>query len=287
MDQGRSQDQATFLLRDSRRERRVDRVVAARPSPPMTLPVLWHFTFSHFNEKVRWALDFKGIPHVRRALYPGLHIPRLTWMTGQAKAPVLVLGGKAIADSTRIIAALERHRPDPSLYPSEASARQRSLLLEDFVDEDLGDHLRAYVFYHLLRHADYANTLITRGFGAPGRLIHRLFFPVFRLAYRIRFEINADRADLGRAKILAALDRIEAELQPSGYLVGEGFTVADLSAAALLSPFVLPPELPYAWPGRLPGAAGAFCESLAARPALQWVAEMYRRHRPRSAEVAA
>ena len=31
-------------------------------------PVLWQFRFSHFNEKARWALDWKGIPHVRRAL---------------------------------------------------------------------------------------------------------------------------------------------------------------------------------------------------------------------------
>jgi hypothetical protein len=31
-------------------------------------PVLWHFPISHYNEKARWALDWKGIPHVRRAL---------------------------------------------------------------------------------------------------------------------------------------------------------------------------------------------------------------------------
>ena len=31
-------------------------------------PVLWQFRFSHFNEKARWALDWKGIAHVRRSL---------------------------------------------------------------------------------------------------------------------------------------------------------------------------------------------------------------------------
>jgi len=34
-----------------------------------SVPVLWHFPVSHFNEKIRWALDFKGIPHVRKALF--------------------------------------------------------------------------------------------------------------------------------------------------------------------------------------------------------------------------
>ena len=54
----------------------------------------------------------------------------------------------------------------------------------------------------------------------------------------------------------AALDRLEAELQPSGYLVGERFSVADLTAAALLAPVVLPPEFPYRPPGPLPAPAG-------------------------------
>jgi glutathione S-transferase len=38
----------------------------------MAVPVLWQFAFSHFNEKVRWALDWKGIPHVRRSLPPAV-----------------------------------------------------------------------------------------------------------------------------------------------------------------------------------------------------------------------
>ena len=35
-------------------------------------PVLWHLEISHYNEKARWALDYKGIAHVRRAVTPGL-----------------------------------------------------------------------------------------------------------------------------------------------------------------------------------------------------------------------
>ena len=74
---------------------------------PETLPVLWQFRQSHFNEKARWALDWKGIPHVRRALAMS-YVPRALWATGQAKLPILHLDGQAIADSTRIIEALER-----------------------------------------------------------------------------------------------------------------------------------------------------------------------------------
>ena len=75
-------------------------------------PVLWHFPISHYNEKARWALDWKRIPHVRRALALS-YVPRALWTTGQAKLPILHLDGQAIADSTRIIEALERLQPAP------------------------------------------------------------------------------------------------------------------------------------------------------------------------------
>ena len=75
----------------------------------MAAPLLWHFTVSHFNEKARWALDFKHIPHVRRALFFS-YLPRTLWRTRQPSLPVLILDG--IADSTRIIAALEQLQPD-------------------------------------------------------------------------------------------------------------------------------------------------------------------------------
>jgi len=42
-------------------------------------PVLWHFPISHYNEKARWALDWKGIPHLRRAL-------ALSYMTRRASS---------------------------------------------------------------------------------------------------------------------------------------------------------------------------------------------------------
>ena len=39
----------------------------------MDTPLLWHIPLSHFNEKVRWALDYKRIPHTRRSMLPGVH----------------------------------------------------------------------------------------------------------------------------------------------------------------------------------------------------------------------
>ena len=97
--------------------------------------------------------------------------------------------------------------------------------------------------------------------------------------------ISDEGAALGRAKVITALDRIEAELQPSGYLVGEQFSVADLTAAALLSPLIIPPEYPYPLPGPWPEPLASFRASLAGHRAYAWASEMYRRHRGTSAEI--
>jgi len=38
------------------------------------LPVLWQPQISRYVEKVRWALDYKRVPHIRQSLLPGLHL---------------------------------------------------------------------------------------------------------------------------------------------------------------------------------------------------------------------
>src|SRR4051812_40868129 len=113
-------------------------------------PVLWHLKVSHYNEKVRWALDYKGVPHRRRAADPGRHRAIAQRLTGARTFPVLVLDGEAIGDSTHIIEALERRHPEPPLYPADPDARRRALEIEEFFDEELAPHLRLLVLSQML-----------------------------------------------------------------------------------------------------------------------------------------
>ena len=80
----------------------------------------------------------------------------------------------------------------------------------------------------------------------------------------------------------AALDRIESERAGRDYLVGDSFTVADLTAAALLYPMVWPPEFPYELPEP---QRWEFLEPIRDHPALDWISETWRRHRGTSAAV--
>ena len=251
-------------------------------------PVLWQFRISHFNEKARWALDWKGLPHVRRSLLPGVHVPRVLWMTRQKKVPVLVVDGHAIADSSRIIEAVERLRPDPPLYPTNEADRRRALELEDWFDEEVGPYMRRFAFHEMRREPEvfdaFASQAAPEMFARGGRLAGVFGRAMTGARYGAR---DADAAERAREKVLAGLDRLEAELRPSGYLVGDRFSVADLTAAALFAPLVMPPEFPYELPQPLPGPLARFRESIASRPGFRWVAETYRRHRGRSAEIAA
>src|SRR5262249_34475252 len=150
----------------------------------------------------------------------------------------------------------------------------------DFFDEELGPSIRAMLVHDQFLHdPDLTAALFTVGMGRGSRRALGIVSPVFRPLYRFRYKINAASAEVAREKTLAALDRIERELQPSGYLVGDGFSVADLTAAALFYPLVQPPEFPYPWPRPLPARLEEQRASLAGRAAFQWISEMYGRHR--------
>jgi len=202
--------------------------------PGLAFPVLWQLQISHYVEKVRWALDYKQVPHIRHSLLPGLHAIKAKLLTGDTStAPVLTIDGRSIGDSTRIIAAIEERWPQPPLYPEPRGRLRRALELEEFFDEELGPHIRRAFYQELLPHPELVVPLFTYGRPRAARALLRAGFPMLLVAMRQRFEISAESAAASRAKMVAAMDRLEREISPSGYLVGDSFTVADLTAAAL------------------------------------------------------
>jgi glutathione S-transferase len=251
------------------------------------LPVLWQLQVSHYVEKVRWAFDYKRVPHIRRSLLPGVHIREAARLTGDTSTvPVLTIDGGSIGDSTRIIAAIEQRWPQPPLYPDDPARRRRALELEEFFDEELGPHIRRAVYHELLPHPELLVPLFTHGDPVAAQALGQAL-PALCVGIQRRFAITAETAAESRVKTTAAMDRLERELSPSGFLVGDFFTVADLTAAALFYPVARPPEFPYAMVADddLSDSWRAFEDSLSQRPAGQWVADIYRRHRGRSAEV--
>jgi glutathione S-transferase len=108
-------------------------------------------------------------------------------------------------------------------------------------------------------------------------------FPAF---YRFRHRISDAKLETDRATVSAALDRIEQERQDRAYLVGDAFTVADLTAAALLGPLLQAPEIQYPLRVEFPPYLQDYRATLLQHAATEWAAGIYRLHRGRSAEVS-
>jgi glutathione S-transferase len=251
----------------------------------MTAPVLWHLKVSNYNEKARWALDFKGIPHERRAVEPGRHRAVARRLTGGRTFPVLVLDERAIGDSARIIEALEQLRPDPPLYPADADERRRALELQEFFDEELGPYVRLLVVHHLLDVPGVWLDTFLPDLRPARRAALRAAFPVVRRRVRAALGIDDESVTGAYAKLHAAGERLQAERGPEGYLVGDGFTVADLTLAALAGPAVAPERWPYVQPQRGHAALAAVRAALGHAGILGFTRVMYARHRGTSAEI--
>ncbi len=244
----------------------------------MDAPVLWHLRISHYNEKVRWALDHKRVPHVRRAPLPGLHPLVARAVSHDRTLPVLVIDGEAFSDSTRIIAELERRWPQPSLYPSDPEDRTRALALEDYFDEHLGPQIRRLLFFLLFSDAALSGTVLMGPDDERRARFMSAAFAGARPFVAHYYGVSADRADDARAAVEASLDRVQQELDSSGYLVGDQFTVADLTAASLLAPIVRPVEFA-GRAERFTPEAQALVDDLGDHPTFDWVRTMFAQHR--------
>ena len=249
-------------------------------------PTLWQIDISHYSEKVRWALEYKGIDHNRRSILPGSHIPIALVLTrgAQPTMPVLQLEGRNIGDSTEIIAALEARYPDPPLYPLDAEERARAVELEDWFDENLGPHARLLPFYELIQEPELFAEIASESVPGPLGKAKPVVGAYARAYTSIRWGANSsDDAERAREAIVAALDQLDEELEQGNgeFLVGGQLSVADITAASLFYPVVIPPEGPLDPDLPRPPAFERFRESLSDRRGYRWVQETFRRHRRR------
>ncbi|MCA6510582.1 MAG: glutathione S-transferase family protein [Pseudanabaena sp.] len=192
--------------------------------------LLLQFSTSHYCRKARLALGYKQIAYQVENLTPGLHILRVKPLSGSYTVPVLLPQQKncpaVVGDSTKIIQFLESYQPDPPLYLEDAIQQKEALRLEDHFDEFVGTASR-FVYYQFR-----AN----EGKKIDPSLISQAVITIVRFQYGI----NANSAKIAAQKIADAI-AILSEFWQDGHWVGGRFSVADLTAAALLSPLALIP----------------------------------------------
>lgn len=241
--------------------------------------VLYQFAFSHFNEKARWGLDWKGLPHRRRNLLPGFHARQARKLSGASEVPIAVVDGRVIAGSTPILRRLEELAPEPALFPAHETQRKEAEEWLAWLDAEVGPAVRLGLFHDVLVEPDFAREIFAVGQPAWKRLPYTWLFPRMVPMLRERMGITDESAARDNAKTARALDRVAAATAATGYLVGETFTVADLTAAALLFPLSFPPELSFSTPDRPSAAFDGWKSRWAGHEGVKWMEGVYRQHR--------
>lgn len=158
---------------------------------------------SPYVRKVLVCMDLKGLSYEIDPIAPFIGDDRFSKLSPLRRIPVLIEGDMVLNDSSVICQYLEDRFPTPALYPADITDRARARWLEEYCDTHLASVLVWKLFYQkaIRRHV---------------------------------FGETTDEDVVAKAReeeIPAALDYLESQLPPEGYVFGE-LSIADISMTA-------------------------------------------------------
>lgn len=240
--------------------------------------------FSHYCEKARWALDRTTLEY-----HEDDHVPLFHWRAsygagGKRTVPVLATPGRVLVDSNEILRFADEHLPaERRLVPEDQGQRAEvEALVADF-DRGLGPAMRRWLYFHLLPERAAAIELLTSTGKSWEQRLTLGLFPMMRALIRRGLKIDAASAERSRLRVETTLDAVDARLADGRrFLVGDRFSAADLTFAALTGVIVGPKELGFPVPegGRRIPAVAAVRAAMVARPSGDFVRRMFAEQRP-------
>jgi len=205
--------------------------------------IIYGASLSPFVRKVLVVGAEKGMALENKIVSPAAPDPDFIACSPFGKIPALKDGDFTISDSTAIVHYLEALQPEPAMIPAEAKARARTVWYEEFIDTILVP-VGGKMFF---------NRIVAPKFmGKPGDMD------------------LADKAE--REELPPVLDYIESIAPSSGFLVGEGLTLADIAMASPFANFRHMDTDLSRWPKTL-----AYVDTILARPSFTRLTEMENR----------
>ncbi|MBW8755095.1 MAG: glutathione S-transferase family protein [Sphingomonadales bacterium] len=158
---------------------------------------------SPYVRKLCLVLEEKGLAYELVRLNPGSDDPVFRAASPFGKIPGFADGDYRLCDSTAIVTYLEAQYPDRPVLPAEPRARGKAVWFDEFTD-----------------------TI----FAASGLkiLFNRFVAPKF-----LKIPGNEKIALEGEAELPRSLDYVESVAPESGWLLGDAFTLADISVASM------------------------------------------------------
>jgi len=222
---------------------------------------LIHMYASPWAERVRWALNYKGVPYEKEDYQPGVDEEKVKTLTGQAQVPVLLVDGTPIPDSTAILNWLEQYKPQPSLMPASDKDRAQVMMWEELMDGVLGPHARMLVVGHFLRSSE---PQLQQG----GRYFAQ------------KYQYTAYAEEHAKVTVERILTILKYALEGRQFLVGEAFTRADVAVASMLLLVNPPPDELFLFPASMrPMYTVPLTSDSSFAPIFAWRNTMYRKYR--------
>ncbi|MEN0064210.1 MAG: glutathione S-transferase family protein [Myxococcota bacterium] len=243
----------------------------------MTVPLrLITIPISHYCDKVRWALEYAGIPYREDAHVQGFH-RAATRPAGGHSVPLLVTPEGPLTDSADIVRWIDARLPaERRLTTPEARAWEARF------DAQLGPPARLWAYDRVA-----SRPLLAWRYGLRGvpwwesALFPLMYIPILQLVRRV-LRWNNDTVKQGMVTIRQEFDHVAQVLRDGRpFLCGDRFTIADLTFAAMSAAVLLPPNygIPLPQPDDLPAEARAEAQQWRAHPAGAFALRLYREHR--------
>ncbi|MFC5523540.1 glutathione S-transferase family protein [Polaromonas jejuensis] len=213
-----------------------------------TLPVLITMPHSHYSEKARWALDWLSLPYREEPHAPLLH-RFATTRNGGRSVPVLVHGASRFVDSTDILVHADAVCGGDLLYPRDSALRCAVEALEERFDDELGPHTRRWAYAQLLPESRLLRQVMTRGVPWFEAGLLPVGMPIVLRIVRAALRITPESARRSIERVHGIFQEVDEWLNDGRpFLVGERFTAADLTFAALAAPVLFPAGCRAAYP---------------------------------------
>jgi glutathione S-transferase len=208
-------------------------------------PILVTIPISHYCEKARWALDRAGITYDERRHLPAIHRFAVKRAGGGQTAPVLVChDGTVVDQSSDIVVYADGRAPaGRGSIPADPALAAEARALADDYDERLGPATRLWVYHQMFDYPDLAQVPMTDG--VPTWQRHTFHYGNKALSFAVAkfLNVNDENAVAAEKTFRAIYADVDARLADGRrYLVGDAFSIADLTFAALSAPLIAPPE---------------------------------------------
>ena len=239
--------------------------------------VLYQFPISHYCEKIRWAMDYKGLDYSLKNLFPGLHLRTTKKMAPKTYVPILLDHGEQVQNSHVILNYLDDKYPEKSLTPTDPEQLEEALAWEKYCDVEIGVHVRRFGYHYLLDEPKTVIPFFTQGGPWWGPLFFKLFFSKLEPIMRKVMSIDEVGANKSKERIQQAIDKLDGAYADKEFLVGDQFSRADLAAAALLAPLIMPQGYGLDWPATMPAKLEEFVDNNEQK--LEKFRELYKNYR--------